>query len=133
MGASKGKLDGVLRGLCQVDVEVRCLERPVHSGQKGGPVPDPVQILCRLIADLTAKDGSLNIPGLHGRVPSLTVIAFESQPVRGAANQIVDAARARFSLRTVRDMDSREAGELLIRKLTRDPPYGAHVGARIVR
>ena len=41
--------------LCQVDVEVRCLERPVHSGQKGGPVPDPVQILCRLIAGLTAE------------------------------------------------------------------------------
>ena len=28
-----------LRGICQVDVEVQCLERPVHSGQWGGPVP----------------------------------------------------------------------------------------------
>jgi len=120
-------------GLCKVDVEVRCLERPVHSGQKGGPVPDPVQILCRLIADLTSKDGSLNIPGLHRRAASLTVIAFESQPVRGAANQIVDAARARFSMRTAPDMDSREAGKRLIRKLTRNPPYRAHVQARIVR
>ena len=45
-----------LRGMCQVDVEVRCLERPVHSGQRGGVVPDPVQILSRLIADLTAAD-----------------------------------------------------------------------------
>ena len=61
-----------LRGLCQVDVEVRCLERPVHSGQRGGIVPDPVQILCRLIADLTAKDGSLNIPGLYRRVAKTT-------------------------------------------------------------
>ena len=39
-----------LRGICQVDVEVQCLERPVHSGMWGGPVPDPVQILCKLIA-----------------------------------------------------------------------------------
>jgi acetylornithine deacetylase/succinyl-diaminopimelate desuccinylase-like protein len=31
----------------------------------GGPVPDPVQILSRLIADLRNKDGSLNIPGLY--------------------------------------------------------------------
>jgi acetylornithine deacetylase/succinyl-diaminopimelate desuccinylase-like protein len=170
-----------LRGLCQVDVEVRCLERPVHSGQKGGPVPDPVQILCRLIADLTAKDGSLDVPGLYRRVarptarerarlrslpfderrfarsagllegvrlagergpsvyerlwyrPSLTVIAFESQAIRGSSNQIVDSARARISMRTVPDMDSREAGELLIRKLTRRPPYGARVEARVVR
>jgi acetylornithine deacetylase/succinyl-diaminopimelate desuccinylase-like protein len=57
-----------LRGLCQVDVEVHCLERPVHSGQKGGPVPDPVQILCRLIAGLTAADGSLDVPGLYRTV-----------------------------------------------------------------
>jgi cysteinylglycine-S-conjugate dipeptidase len=61
-----------LRGMCQVDVEVRCLERPVHSGQKGGPVPDPVQILCRLIAGLSAKDGSLNVPGLYRRVAKPT-------------------------------------------------------------
>jgi acetylornithine deacetylase/succinyl-diaminopimelate desuccinylase-like protein len=170
-----------LRGLCQVDVDVRCLERPVHSGQKGGPIPDPVQILCRLIAGLTAKDGSLAIPGLYRRVartsarqrarirrlpfdarkfgrsagllagvelvgekrysvferlwtrPSLTVIAFESQPILGSSNQIVDCARARLSMRTVPDMDSREAGNLLIRKLTRKPPHGAHVQARIVR
>jgi len=170
-----------LRGLCQVDVEVRCLERPVHSGQKGGPIPDPVQILCRLIADLRAEDGSLNVPGLYRRVakttapqrarlrrlpfdarkfarsagllegvelggekaysvfermwtrPSLTVIAFESQPILGSSNQIVDSARARISMRTVPDMDSREAGELLVRKLTRNPPHGARVEARIVR
>jgi acetylornithine deacetylase/succinyl-diaminopimelate desuccinylase-like protein len=167
--------------LCQVDVEVRCLERPVHSGQKGGPVPDPAQILCRLIAGLTAEDGSLDVPGLYRRVdratprqrarirklpfdgkkfaraagllpgvrlagerayspfermwtrPSLTVIALESQPILGSSNQIVDSARARLSLRTVPRMDSREAGELLIRKLTRHPPHGAHVTARIVR
>ena len=109
-----------IRGACQVDVEVRCLERPVHSGQKGGPVPDPVQILCRLIAGLGARDGSL------------TVVGFESQPVRGAANKIVDAARARILMRAVLDRDPREAGERLIRKLTRNPPYRAHVEARIV-
>ena len=170
-----------LRGLCQVDLEVRCLERPVHSGQKGGPVPDPAQILCRLIAGLTKGDGSLDVPGLYERVeratprqrarirklpfdekrfaraagllpgvrlagekayspfermwarPSLTVIALESQPILGSSNQIVDSARARLSLRTVPRMDSREAGELLIRKLTQRPPHGAHVTARIVR
>jgi len=170
-----------LRGLCQVDVEVRCLERPVHSGQKGGPTPDPVQILCRLIADLTAKNGSLNIPGLYRRVarstdrqrarirrlpfdeakfrrntgllpgvrlagekafsvyermwtrPSLTVIAFEAQSIAGSSNQILEGARARLSMRTVPDLDSREAGELLIRRLTRKPPLGARVEARIVR
>ena len=170
-----------LRGLCQVDVEVHCLERPVHSGQKGGPVPDAVRILCGLIAELTSADGSLAVPGLYKKVrrtsaaerarlrklpfrdadfrkqagmvkgaqlagekkysvyerlwtrPSLTVIAMESHPFLGSANQILDSARARLSLRTVPDMDSREAGELLVRKLTQRPPFGAQVTARIVR
>jgi acetylornithine deacetylase/succinyl-diaminopimelate desuccinylase-like protein len=61
------------------------------------------------------------------------VIAFESRALRGSSNQIVEAARARLSMRTVPNMDSREAGELLVRKLTRRPPYGAHVEARLVR
>jgi acetylornithine deacetylase/succinyl-diaminopimelate desuccinylase-like protein len=30
-------------------------------------------------------------------------------------------------------MDSREAGELLVRKLTKKPPFGAHIEARVVR
>ncbi len=57
-----------LRGICQVDVEVHCLEHPIHSGMWGGPVPDPVQILCTLIAGLTKEDGALDIPGLYKMV-----------------------------------------------------------------
>jgi acetylornithine deacetylase/succinyl-diaminopimelate desuccinylase-like protein len=57
-----------LRGICTVDLEVQCLERPVHSGMWGGPVPDPVQLGCRIIADLQGKDGKLNVPGLYSQV-----------------------------------------------------------------
>jgi acetylornithine deacetylase/succinyl-diaminopimelate desuccinylase-like protein len=65
--------------------------------------------------------------------PSLTVIAFEAQSILGSSNQILDSARARLSLRTVPKMDSREAAEQLIRKLTSTPPHGARVKARVVR
>jgi len=54
-----------LRGIVQVDLEVKVLDHPVHSGMWGGPVPDPVQVLAALLADLRKKDGSLNIPGLY--------------------------------------------------------------------
>jgi acetylornithine deacetylase/succinyl-diaminopimelate desuccinylase-like protein len=54
-----------LRGIVQVDVEVQCLEHPLHSGMWGGPVPDPVQVLCRLIASLRGKKGELDVPGLY--------------------------------------------------------------------
>ncbi len=45
-----------LRGNVVIDVEVRCLERPLHSGRGGGVVPDPVQILCGLIAEIRIPD-----------------------------------------------------------------------------
>ena len=170
-----------LRGLVQVDVEVTCLDRPVHSGDFGGAVPDPVRILCRILDDLRSPDGRIAVPGLYRRVarpstavrrrlrrlpfseaafrrgagmlpgtrlerekgvsvyeqvwtrPSLTVIAIEAHPMQGAANQILDSARARLSMRTVPGMDSREAGERLVRTLTAKPPAGARVEARITR
>ena len=168
-----------LRGICQVDVEVQSLDQPKHSGMFGGPVPDPVQVLCRIIADLTGKNGELNVPGLYKKVarpgaqqlarirklpfneakfkreagmmkgmtlagekgfsvyeklwtrPSLTVIAFEARAIQGSSNQIIEAARARLSLRTVPNMEAREAGRLLVKKLTTKPPYGAKVTAKV--
>ena len=38
------KVVSVQGGLVQVDVEVTCLDRPVHSGDFGGAVPDPVRV-----------------------------------------------------------------------------------------
>lgn len=61
-----------LRGICQVDLEVKSLDHPIHSGMWGGPIPDPVQVLCKLIADLQGRDGSLNVPGLYRRVAKPT-------------------------------------------------------------
>ena len=43
------------------------LHQPLHSGYSG-PVPDPVQILCAMIADLRKPNGALNVPGLHAKV-----------------------------------------------------------------
>jgi cysteinylglycine-S-conjugate dipeptidase len=167
-----------LRGICQLDVEVQGLHQPLHSGNSG-PVPDPVQILCGLIADLRTKEGALNVPGLYQKVakpsakqlarirslkfseakfkkesgmlpgmalwgekkfsplermwtrPALTVIALEARQFQGSSNQIIEAARARLSLRTVPGMDPREAGRLLVKKLTTKPPFGAKVTAKV--
>lgn len=57
--------------------------------------------------------------------PSLAITAIEAVPMAQAANQIADAAR--LSLRTVRGLDTREAGELLARALRSHAPRGAHV------
>jgi acetylornithine deacetylase/succinyl-diaminopimelate desuccinylase-like protein len=46
-----------LRGLAGVDVTVRALDGPVHSGMAGGAVPDPVLALARLLASLVDERG----------------------------------------------------------------------------
>src|SRR5262249_27258063 len=61
-----------LRGMVTVDVEVRALKQSVHSGMWGGPVPDPVMGLCRMLASLTNDDGSIALPGIAEKVKPLT-------------------------------------------------------------
>jgi len=67
-----------LRGLVTVEVELRALKQSLHSGMWGGPVPDPVMGLCRLLATLTNPDGTLAIAGLQEQVKPLTPAEQES-------------------------------------------------------
>jgi acetylornithine deacetylase/succinyl-diaminopimelate desuccinylase-like protein len=57
-------LTTTLRGGASVVVEVRTLHHGVHSGQYGGPVPDALTALCRLLATLHDERGDVAIPGL---------------------------------------------------------------------
>lgn len=58
-----------LRGNTDLDVTVKVLEHPVHSGQFGGPILDANTLSCMLISSMYGNDGSLNIPGLEGGDP----------------------------------------------------------------
>ncbi len=57
-----------LRGIVTVNVEVRSLSSSVHSGTWGGPLPDPVIALARMIASLVDVEGKPAIPGMLDRV-----------------------------------------------------------------
>ena len=56
-----------LRGLVNLFAEVRVLKNAVHSGMFGGPVPDALTVLARLIATLHDEDGEVAVDGLVGR------------------------------------------------------------------
>jgi acetylornithine deacetylase/succinyl-diaminopimelate desuccinylase-like protein len=53
-----------LRGGANVTVEVRTLHHGVHSGAYGGPVPDALTALCRLLATLHDDRGDVAVAGL---------------------------------------------------------------------
>ncbi len=54
-----------LRGLVAVKVEVRTARSASHSGQFGGPIPDALTVLARLLATLHTPDGEVAVEGLH--------------------------------------------------------------------
>lgn len=59
-----------LRGMSAVSIELRSAKAPLHSGSWSGPIPDPAQALCRIIASLTNEDGSIAIPHFEdGLIP----------------------------------------------------------------
>ena len=53
-----------LRGLVDGTIEVRVLDHALHSGTYGGPVPDALMVLARLMATFHTQDGSVNVEGL---------------------------------------------------------------------
>lgn len=65
-------LTTALRGMAEVRVTVRTLERPIHSGMWGGLVPDALSATLQLLAGLHDADGALRVPGFDDDVRPLS-------------------------------------------------------------
>ena len=57
-----------LRGLCYMEVEATGPNRDLHSGSYGGMVQNPINALCRMIADLKDEKGRIMIDGFYDKV-----------------------------------------------------------------
>jgi acetylornithine deacetylase/succinyl-diaminopimelate desuccinylase-like protein len=61
-----------LRGIAYWEVRVQGPAHDVHSGQYGGGVDNPVNVLVRMLASLTDADGRFTVPGFYDDVRDLT-------------------------------------------------------------
>jgi acetylornithine deacetylase/succinyl-diaminopimelate desuccinylase-like protein len=61
-----------LRSIAGVDVSLRALDGPVHSGLAGGPVPDPAMALAKVIASMVDEHGDIAIAGFADDAAPLT-------------------------------------------------------------
>ncbi len=71
-----------IRGVVSCTIEVRVAEKALHSGMYGGPTPDAITALARIIATLHDDRGDVTIPGLRryeGAGPELTEEWFREE------------------------------------------------------
>ena len=85
-----------LRGLVAVEVEVRALTKTVHSGMWGGPIPDPVVGLSKMLAGLLDDKGEIAVPGVLEQVKPMSAdeiaefkrIPFDEKDFRAQSGMI---------------------------------------------
>lgn len=87
---SKGTptLTTTLRGMGAIEVELRAMKAPLHSGTWSGPIPDPAQALCKLISSLTDDAGNIVIEGFDEGLTPATELEKNSYKTLGLTEQI---------------------------------------------
>jgi acetylornithine deacetylase/succinyl-diaminopimelate desuccinylase-like protein len=114
-----------LRGLVDCEVEVRTLDHAVHSGMYGGPFPDALTTLCRLLAALHDDRGNVAIEGLHtGTTDPLDLTEAELREQAGVLDGVSEIGQGTLTERlwtrpsvSVLGIDAprvREAGNVLV-------------------
>jgi acetylornithine deacetylase/succinyl-diaminopimelate desuccinylase-like protein len=61
-----------LRGLVYMEVTLTAADHDLHSGLYGWAVPNPANVLCKLLASLHDNDGRIQIDGFYDDVLELT-------------------------------------------------------------
>jgi acetylornithine deacetylase/succinyl-diaminopimelate desuccinylase-like protein len=74
-------LETSIRGVVDCRVTVRVLDLAVHSGTYGGPIPDALSSLARILATLHDDDGEVAIDGL--RRSAWTGVEVTEEELRG--------------------------------------------------
>jgi acetylornithine deacetylase/succinyl-diaminopimelate desuccinylase-like protein len=61
-------ITATLRGICTMEVRVKCADRDLHSGLYGGAAQNPVRALAKVLAEVHDENGHVTIPGFYDGV-----------------------------------------------------------------
>jgi acetylornithine deacetylase/succinyl-diaminopimelate desuccinylase-like protein len=81
-----------LRGGLGLEVEVFGPPRDLHSGQFGGAVRNPVQVLAEILARLHDPAGRIAVPGLYDDVREVSAAERERMRVAGPTDRAIRSA-----------------------------------------
>jgi acetylornithine deacetylase/succinyl-diaminopimelate desuccinylase-like protein len=106
-----------LRGIAYWEVRVHGPRQDVHSGQYGGGVDNPANVLIRMLASMVDGDGRVTVPGFYDDVRDLT---DEERAAYAALPFSEDAWRDETGVRAAMDG---ETGYTLLERLSARPTF----------
>jgi len=68
IGPGKPAITYGLKGLTYMELDITGPNRDLHSGEFGGAVANPVEILARMLASVKDENGRIQIPGFYDKV-----------------------------------------------------------------
>jgi acetylornithine deacetylase/succinyl-diaminopimelate desuccinylase-like protein len=57
-----------LRGMVYAEITIKAASRDLHSGMYGGSALNPINLLARILGDLTDREGRIQLPGFYDGV-----------------------------------------------------------------
>ena len=102
LAADTPSITSGLRGLCYWEVEVTGANHDLHSGIYGGAVANPINVLCKMIADLHDEHGHITIPHFYDDV---LVISDEERALMAQAPFDEDAYKRELGVRALKGED----------------------------
>ena len=107
-----------LRGMVSFEITVSALKKSLHSGMWGGPIPDPIIALAKIISSLTTVDGSINIPALYKKVRLLNKLEARSYELLEMTPQIL---KEQAGVLDKVEIFGQDEGNKILKKLWREP------------
>ncbi len=114
LGVDSPAITYMLRGLVYVEVTLEGPSHDLHSGLFGGAVVNPINELCRILADLHDEDGRVTIPGFYDEVR-------EVAPEEAAAWKAMDFDERAFLAGAGLETGRGEAGRTLLERIWSRP------------